>query len=134
METKKAHYAFTVKRNQKNLHTQLSILTWEKATATFYDRTTGHGRKVTRVVQALTVTDLGVDFPHAAQVAKVVRDSTRHQVGQAEPRDRLRHHRPDQPPGIPGAHREDLEGALGDRKQAPLRPRYRLPRGRLQDP
>ena len=38
--------------------------------------TTGHGRKETQVVQALTVTDLSVDFPHAAQVAKVVRHCT----------------------------------------------------------
>lgn len=43
-----------------------------EATAKFYDRTQGHGRKETRVVQVLTVTDPGVDFPHAAQVAKTV--------------------------------------------------------------
>ncbi|WNM31819.1 hypothetical protein RKE30_16095 [Streptomyces sp. Li-HN-5-11] len=37
------------------------------------------------------------------------------------------HHRPDQPPDIPGTQREDLEGALGDRKHAPLREGHRLP-------
>ncbi|MEU3437299.1 ISAs1 family transposase, partial [Streptomyces sp. NPDC006863] len=76
VETKKAHYAFTVKRNQKGLYEQLRTLPWTKATAKFYDRTEGHGRKETRVVQALTVTDLGVDFPHAVQVARVVRHRT----------------------------------------------------------
>lgn len=81
VEAKKAHYAFTVKRNQKNLYEQLRTLPWEQATAKFYDRTTGHGRKETRVVQALTVTDLGVGFPHAAQVAKVVRHRTDTKTG-----------------------------------------------------
>ncbi|WP_240797571.1 ISAs1 family transposase [Streptomyces sp. F001] len=81
VEAKKAHYAFTVKRNQKNLYEQLRTLPWEQATAKFYDRTPGHGRKETRVVQALTVTDLGVDFPHAARVAKVVRHRTDTKTG-----------------------------------------------------
>ncbi|WP_279627032.1 ISAs1 family transposase [Streptomyces zinciresistens] len=40
-----------------------------EVTAKFYDRTEGHGRKETRVVQVLTVDDL--DFPHAAQVTQV---------------------------------------------------------------
>jgi hypothetical protein len=62
VEVKKAHYALTVKRNQKNLHEQMRTLPWGEATATFYERTQGHGRKETRVVQVLTVTDLGVDF------------------------------------------------------------------------
>ncbi|WP_371674143.1 ISAs1 family transposase [Streptomyces sp. NBC_00289] len=70
VDVKKAHYAFTMKRNQKNLYEQLRTLPWEQAAAKFYDRTTGHGRKETRVVQALTVTDLGVDFPHAAQAVR----------------------------------------------------------------
>ncbi|MET7737270.1 hypothetical protein ABZT02_38980 [Streptomyces sp. NPDC005402] len=104
VEEKKTYCAFTVKRNQKNLYEQLRTLPWQKATAKYYDRTEGHGCKETRVVQVLTVTDLGVGFPHAAQVM-------RHR--KAEPRDRLGHHRLDQPPGIPGTRREDLEGALG---------------------
>lgn len=81
VEAKKAHYAFTLKRNQKNLYEHLRTLPWEKATAKFYDRTTGHGRKETRVVQALTVTGLGVGFPHAAQVAWVVRHRTDTKTG-----------------------------------------------------
>ena len=53
----------------------------QKATAKFYDRTTGHGRKETRVLAALTAIDLSVDFPHAAQVAKVVRHPTDTRTG-----------------------------------------------------
>lgn len=70
VETKKAHYAFTVKRNQKNLHGQMRSLPWPQTTAKYYDRTEGHGRKETRVVQVLTATGLGIDFPHAAQVVR----------------------------------------------------------------
>ncbi|WP_327357970.1 ISAs1 family transposase [Streptomyces sp. NBC_01304] len=81
VEDKQAHYALTVKRNQPGLYAQLHGLPWQQATAKYYDRTTGHGRKETRVVQALTVTDLGVDFPHAVQVARVVRHRTRTKTG-----------------------------------------------------
>ena len=74
VEAKKAHYAFTVKKNRPTLHERLRTLPWEQATAKFYDRSRGHGRKETRVVQVLTVEDL--DFPHAAQVAKITRHRT----------------------------------------------------------
>ncbi|MEU5348355.1 ISAs1 family transposase [Streptomyces sp. NPDC020766] len=81
VEEKKAHYAFTVKRNQKNLHRQLAALPWEKSRAKFYDRTAAHGRLETRVVQALTISELGVDFPHAVQVAKIVRHRIQRKSG-----------------------------------------------------
>ncbi len=48
VENKKAHYAFTVKGNQKGLHHQLRAPPWTKASAKFYDRTEGHGRLETR--------------------------------------------------------------------------------------
>ncbi|MFE9308079.1 ISAs1 family transposase [Streptomyces sp. NPDC006706] len=76
VEQKQAHCAFTVKKNQPTLYAQFSTLPWHKATAKFYDRSHGHGRLETRVVQVLTVTGLGIDFPHAAQVAKIVRHRT----------------------------------------------------------
>ncbi|MEU0075022.1 transposase [Streptomyces sp. NPDC006332] len=76
VEQKDAHYSVTVKKNQPILYTQLKSLPWDKATAKFYDRSHDHGRLETRVVQVLTVTALGVDFPHAAQVAKIVRHRT----------------------------------------------------------
>ncbi|MEV0738035.1 ISAs1 family transposase [Streptomyces sp. NPDC050549] len=81
VKEKKAHYAFTVKRNQKNLHRQLTVLPWQKASAKFYDRTDAHGRLETRVVRALTITSLGVGFPHAVQVAKIVRHRTQRKTG-----------------------------------------------------
>jgi predicted transposase YbfD/YdcC len=76
VETKNAHYALAVKRNQPGLFNQLRRLPWTRATARYYDRSHGHGRRETRVVQALTVTELGVDFPHAAQVARITRHRT----------------------------------------------------------
>lgn len=33
-----------MKRNQKNPHRQLAALSWQKASAKFYDRTDAHGR------------------------------------------------------------------------------------------
>jgi len=71
---KKAHYALCVKKNQAGLYERLHTLPWREVTAKYYDRTEGHGRKETRVVQVLTVDDL--DFPHAAQVVRVVRHRT----------------------------------------------------------
>lgn len=81
VEEKQAHYAFTVKRNQPILYAQFKTLPWDKAKAKYHDRSTGHGRRETRVVQVLTVTGLGLDFPHAAQVAKIVRHRTDHKTG-----------------------------------------------------
>ncbi|MGW4825911.1 ISAs1 family transposase [Streptomyces sp. NPDC004227] len=76
VEEKKAHYALTVKRNQKTLYQRFRTLPWSEVTAVFYDRGHGHGRTETRVIKVLTVTELGVDFPHAAQVARIVRHRT----------------------------------------------------------
>ncbi|WP_329538369.1 ISAs1 family transposase (plasmid) [Streptomyces sp. NBC_01450] len=79
VEVKKAHYVFTVKKNRPALHERLRTLPWERATAKFYDRSQGHGRNETRVVQVLTVDDL--DFPHAAQVARITRHRTSLKTG-----------------------------------------------------
>ncbi|WP_225321036.1 ISAs1 family transposase [Streptomyces sp. HIT-DPA4] len=79
VEAKQAHYAFTVKKNRPTLHERMRTLPWEQATAKFYDCSEGHGRKETRVVQVLTVEDL--DFPHAAQVAKITRHRTSLRTG-----------------------------------------------------
>ncbi|MFD6315770.1 hypothetical protein [Streptomyces nigra] len=69
VEDKKAHYLLLAKANQPGLFRQLRSLPWMQATARRYDRETGHGRKETRTTRALTVTDLGLDFPHAVQAA-----------------------------------------------------------------
>ncbi|MEU5894607.1 ISAs1 family transposase [Streptomyces sp. NPDC047461] len=76
VEDKKAHYLLLVKANQPGLFRQLRSLPWTQATARRYDRETGHGRKETRTARALTVTDLGLDFPHAVQAAKILRHRT----------------------------------------------------------
>ncbi|MDH6580884.1 ISAs1 family transposase [Kitasatospora sp. MAP5-34] len=76
VEEKKAHYLLVVKANQPGLHQQLRSLPWKDVTARRYDRETGHGRKETRVTRALTVTGLGLDFPHAVQAARILRHRT----------------------------------------------------------
>ncbi|MDX3696400.1 ISAs1 family transposase [Streptomyces europaeiscabiei] len=68
VEDKKAHYVLCVKKNRPGLFEQLRTLPWSEVTAKFYDRTEGHGRKETRVVQVLTVD--GLDFPHAARITR----------------------------------------------------------------
>lgn len=74
VEDKKAHYLLTVKLNQPGLYARCRRLPWHEAMMKYYDRTEGHGRKETRVVQVLTVSHL--DFPHARQVARVTRHRT----------------------------------------------------------
>lgn len=81
VEDKQAHYVFTVKKNQPGLYEMLRLLPWDRASAKFYDRSQGHGRLETRVVQVLTITDLDVDFPHAVQAARIVRHRTDTRTG-----------------------------------------------------
>lgn len=76
VEEKKARYLLVVKANQPGLHRQPRSLPWKNVTARRYDREIGHGRKETRVTRALTVTDLGLDFPHAVQAVRVLRHRT----------------------------------------------------------
>jgi predicted transposase YbfD/YdcC len=76
VEEKEAHYVLVVKRNQPTLHDVLRSLPWKEVTARRYERETGHGRRETRSVRTLTVTGLGLDFPHVAQAAKIHRHRT----------------------------------------------------------
>ncbi|WP_369354637.1 ISAs1 family transposase [Streptomyces sp. cg2] len=76
VEDKKAHYLLLVKANQPGLLRQLRSLPWKQATARRYDRETGHGRKETWATRALTVTDLGLDFPHVVQAVRFLRHRT----------------------------------------------------------
>ncbi|WP_308346385.1 ISAs1 family transposase [Streptomyces sp. ISL-66] len=76
MEEKKAHYLLVVKANQPGLHRRLRSLPWKEVTARHYDREVGHGRKETRGTRTLTVTGLGLDFPHAVQAVRVLRHRT----------------------------------------------------------
>ncbi|MFJ1706635.1 ISAs1 family transposase [Kitasatospora sp. NPDC088346] len=76
VEEEKAHYLLVVKGNQPGLHRRLRSLPWSDVTARRYDRETGHGRRETRVTRALTVTYLGLDFPHAVQAVRILRHRT----------------------------------------------------------
>ncbi|MFG2907470.1 ISAs1 family transposase [Kitasatospora sp. NPDC048286] len=76
LEKKKAHYLLVVKANQPELHRRLRALPWKDVTARRYDREIGHGRRETRATRALTVTGLGLDFPHAAQAVRILRHRT----------------------------------------------------------
>ena len=73
VEEKHAHYLLVIKANQPGLHRQVRSLPWKEVTARRYDRESGHGRKETRVTRTLTVTDLGLDFPHAVQAVRILR-------------------------------------------------------------
>ncbi|WP_328623202.1 ISAs1 family transposase [Streptomyces sp. NBC_00354] len=76
VEVKNAHYLMVVKGNQPNLHAALKALPWKEVTARRYDRERGHGRHETRSVRTLTVTGLGLDFPHVVQAVKILRYRT----------------------------------------------------------
>jgi predicted transposase YbfD/YdcC len=68
------HYLFTVKDNQVMLKDFIAGLDWRPAP--IYQQTEhGHGRTVTRQVQALPAPQW-IDFPHAAQVLKLRRKAT----------------------------------------------------------
>jgi predicted transposase YbfD/YdcC len=79
VEEKNAHYLLTAKKNQPTLHERLRRMPWERATVVHYDRSTGHGRKDTRVLKVLTVHDL--DFPHVQQIVRVIRHSRNTKTG-----------------------------------------------------
>jgi predicted transposase YbfD/YdcC len=72
-----AHYVFTVKDNQKNLHAALAALNWDRARR-HVTRDTGHGRRETRTCQVLDApARIRAMFPHARQVARITRTVTR---------------------------------------------------------
>ena len=76
VEEEKARYLLVVKANQPGLYQQLGSLPWKDVTARRYDRERGHGRRETRATRALTVTDLGLDFPLAVQSVRILRHRT----------------------------------------------------------
>ncbi|MEU9002207.1 ISAs1 family transposase [Streptomyces sp. NPDC048551] len=76
VEVKQAHYLPVVKGNQPKLHATVKALPWKEVTARRYDRGRGHGRRETRSVRTLTVTGLGLDFPHVVQAVKILRHRT----------------------------------------------------------
>jgi predicted transposase YbfD/YdcC len=72
-----AHLMTTVKGNQPTLFNQLKRLPWAQIPAGHRTRDTGHGRRETRTVKALTLhTPGGIAFPHAAQAVRITRTRT----------------------------------------------------------
>ncbi|MFK0223838.1 ISAs1 family transposase [Streptomyces vinaceus] len=76
VQDKRAHYFLVVKANQPTLRAVLKSLPWKQCREVSYDRTRGHGRKETRSVRVLTITDLDLGYPFAAQAVKLLRHRT----------------------------------------------------------
>ena len=74
-----AHFVLTVKRNQPTLWEACRSIPWKQVTARHKAGERGHGRLETRVVQAVTWTDL--EFPHVRQVARITRHRTERATG-----------------------------------------------------
>jgi hypothetical protein len=124
------YFVLVVKRNQPRLRAALRALPWKKRITVRYDRETGHGRRETRSVRVLTVTGLGLDFPHVTQAVKIHRYRTDAKSGKTT---RQTVHRYAFPPGIPAASRTTRPRPLGHRVDPP-REGHDLRRGRLPDP
>ncbi|MDP9429303.1 MAG: ISAs1 family transposase [Actinomycetota bacterium] len=70
-----AHYALTVKANQRTLRDALAHQPWGQVPG-LVQRSVGHGRRETRSIKVLSMDSqpqLAALFPHAAQIAKIVR-------------------------------------------------------------
>lgn len=71
------HLMIPIKGNQKHAFAQLKALPWAEVPIGHQQRETGHGRKETRTVKALTVTTPGgLLFPHAKQAVRITRTRT----------------------------------------------------------
>lgn len=67
----------SVKANQPTLYAQLKRLPWAQVPVGDQHRDTGHGRRETRTVKALTLqTPGGIAFPHAEQAVRITRTRT----------------------------------------------------------
>jgi predicted transposase YbfD/YdcC len=72
-----AHLLIPAKGNQPRLHAQLKALPWAQIPIGHQTRETGHGRRETRTVKAVTVTTPGgIGFPRAVQAVRITRTRT----------------------------------------------------------
>jgi predicted transposase YbfD/YdcC len=72
-----AHLMTAVKRNQPTLFAQLKALPWPQIPVGDRTRDTGHGRRETRTIKAVTLhTPGGIRFPHAEQAIRITRTTT----------------------------------------------------------
>lgn len=79
VEEMRAHFVLVVKRNQPTLWEACRSIPWERVSAAHRQSEVAHGRQETRVVQAVTWTDLA--FPHVRQVARITRHRTDRATG-----------------------------------------------------
>jgi predicted transposase YbfD/YdcC len=71
------HLMVAVKGNQPTLFTQLKALPWAQVPVGDRRTDTGHGRKETRTVKAVTIkTPGGLGFPYAQQAVRITRTRT----------------------------------------------------------
>nr|WP_239096021.1 ISAs1 family transposase [Micromonospora lutea] len=71
------HLMVAVKGNQPKLFAQLKALPWAQVPVGDQTRDTGHGRKETRTVKAITIqTPGGLGFPHVQQAVRITRTHT----------------------------------------------------------
>ncbi|MCM4085231.1 ISAs1 family transposase, partial [Paractinoplanes hotanensis] len=72
-----AYLLIPAKGNQPTLFTQLKTLPWTQVPIGHQSRETGHGRRETRTVKAVTLqTPGGIAFPHAEQAIRITRTRT----------------------------------------------------------
>lgn len=67
------HYVLTVKGNQPALRKQCAALPWSQVRPGHVEHAAGHGRREERAIQVITAVHPALPFPHARQVARVVR-------------------------------------------------------------
>src|SRR5665648_1168745 len=78
-----AHYVLTVKGNQPTLRARCAALPWSQVPTAHVEHDKGHGRREQRTLQVITAVRPRLPFPHARQIARVVRDSRRGPAGEA---------------------------------------------------
>jgi predicted transposase YbfD/YdcC len=85
VDKRKAHYHFTVKRNQPTLFDDLALLFKERGAPDFTEHTPaklGHGRDETRRIWVTSELNAYVTFPHVGQAAAIERDIVHRKTGQ----------------------------------------------------
>ena len=75
------HYVFTVKGNQPALRKQCTALPWSQVRPAHVEHDAGHGRREQRTIQVITSVHPALTFPHARQVARIVRHRRRGPTG-----------------------------------------------------
>ena len=84
VDERKAHYHFTVKRNQPTLFDDLALLFKDRGEPDFTEHTPaklGHGRDETRRIWVTSELNAYVKFPHVGQASAIERDILHRKTG-----------------------------------------------------